>query len=1206
MYNKKIVVVVFFISCLFRQANSQFSLESLTGGGSSVAIPFVGTIEAKKKQLENNEKKLAELQKQSETSQDQTNQTLKKIETEINKTKKTLKSADEAEEKECLSKKMTILNDRQQNLINYQELWKKTDDIIKKNIKQINEIISFQEGKVEDEDRKPAFSWKELQKAQSKIYELIEKINTEKNQQENLKKQLTGEKEKLYSLQRQKETKTTESEDITNKIKANLEKENHEFRKILKLKAEIINEEINLLKEKIEYSNLLLESLDFEIQYKKNEIEYKQSKLNVLKDSLEEIKELLILEEDDVRSAKSAAQSQTQKTLQIKEDLNKQRDTKKLEKDKNYTQLDIDKIKLKNLKEIEEENRDNAQINLLETNTQKRKSIISLLNSELHLIGIKKDQADLSANLKEITAEILETRYKFGNKDIDLHNKIKEFKNLKEIALNYKKNLNQKETEAIKALREINKYIENVKSKEQDVKDKKNIIFKNDNKSYQETLNNISQTNTNLNKQLKIIQEFLSINEEILTKQQNEILNRYDFIIKDLEDKLIISNIWERSPKAISLKDLQKATLDAETFFRNIFWDTNKYLSPITTFYNIKDFKLLNYFWLLVFFALFFITLFSLKLALQQTQKEITKIIKKHPSSTLYLGQTLTEFILEHLKLLWGYLFIIIHITFDFKYIFSTITPLINPYFLAIFHLTSIPILIYLSKELLTKLKSLNEKLGYSILTENFQHQFIFLSSIALYSSAILLPLRKAFLSYSAEATEFPDVIIAAYILILVLVLLFAVSKEDVLKLIPNNKFFIWLKKQIDQHYYPVFIFFMSLLIISNPYIGYSNLAWYLAFVVPLSLAIIYGVFLVHSYIRKFSLYFFLTEEGEELHDKFEYAKTYYGFFIIASFLLISFFAFFFLARIWALDYTPSDLWRMISQDWVITTKDGNKLGIVQFITLVTFTVFGFVISSLVNKFILNKLFDVFRTEPGTQNTLSRITHYIIIIVAIILGFASIQLDNFIMYVGGLLLLGAGFGLKDLITDFIAGFFVLIERPIEIGHFIETNEVRGTVHKISPRSTTIRTARNFAIIIPNKDLINKPIINWGQGRFAVGFEMTITVNYGADPEKIKVILLETIQKNPTILKVPGIAIRLEDFVENGIQFFIRAFVSARKVRDQWDIASDLRFAIIKVFKENKIKIPFPQTVVHFAKDENKFVKAIDIKFDENLKPPEIK
>jgi len=258
-----------------------------------------------------------------------------------------------------------------------------------------------------------------------------------------------------------------------------------------------------------------------------------------------------------------------------------------------------------------------------------------------------------------------------------------------------------------------------------------------------------------------------------------------------------------------------------------------------------------------------------------------------------------------------------------------------------------------------------------------------------LYATSILIPLRLAFLHYTDVASEFPNVLLAAYSLILVVVILFFFTKEDVLKLLPSNTpFLLWLKKKIDNFYYPVFTFCMGLLILSNPYIGYSNLAWYLAFSVPCSTLVLYGVFFLHYTIRRYSAFFFIREEEEEVVDKFEHARTYYGFFIVFAFLFLLLGAFFILTRIWRFDYTIGTMWRALNFEWVL--KDvpvpGAKLGVVELMSVILFIASGFFVSSLVNRFVLYKLFDIFRTGPGTQNTVTRILHYMIIFVATVLG----------------------------------------------------------------------------------------------------------------------------------------------------------------------------------------------------------------------------
>jgi len=111
---------------------------------------------------------------------------------------------------------------------------------------------------------------------------------------------------------------------------------------------------------------------------------------------------------------------------------------------------------------------------------------------------------------------------------------------------------------------------------------------------------------------------------------------------------------------------------------------------------------------------------------------------------------------------------------------------------------------------------------------------------------------------------------------------------------------------------------------------------------------------------------------------------------------------------------------------------DNNKLGVVQFLTLATFVISGFLTSSLLDKFVLNKLFEILRTETGTQNTISKILHYVIISISCLLGFLSIHLEQFIFLVGGLLGIGLGFALKDVVTDFVAGFFVLMSVQLKL------------------------------------------------------------------------------------------------------------------------------------------------------------------------------
>ena len=661
-------------------------------------------------------------------------------------------------------------------------------------------------------------------------------------------------------------------------------------------------------------------------------------------------------------------------------------------------------------------------------------------------------------------------------------------------------------------------------------------------------------------------------------------------------------DIWSRSTYAISWSNLSKSVDDCDMFLRKIFWATPVFLNPLQGIGNLFGWAYTDYLGLLLFLLLFVIGYVVVYFPLILFQKKIKELVAAQNGrlAFLYLNliECLVSFSVNHFILLYIWLFIIIQRSISFVFYGNIIQSFLHSYFSAIYYLVMIPFALYLANQLVADLKNLNQRLSFFFFSEQAQSKFIMLISWLLYSGAVLLPFRKAFLQYGVVNSELPAVLFAAFSLILVIVLLLFFNKEDVIKLIPSQgTFFSWLKRIIEMYYYPVFVFFMGLLILSNPYIGYVRLAWFLAFAVPSSLLLITSAIFVHHYVRKFSLFFFMKESEDDLVVRFEYAKMYYGFFICLSFVCVCLLFFMFTARIWGFSYTLSTLWISVSEEWVCKLADGGKFGLVEVVISTLFIIFSFIVSSLFQKYLLNKLFDIFRTEPGAQNTIVRMSHYMVVTLVLILGCAFIGLSAYIKYLLTLLVIGVSLGLKDQITDFFAGLLVLLERQIEIGHYIETGDVQGTVEKIEARSTTIRTARNFSVIIPNRDLISRTIINWGRGRSSVGFELSLHIAFETDPELVRSLLFEVIQAHPMVLRMPNVVVRLEDFDTIGQLFFVRAFISSRKLREQWEIASDLRISILKALQKHNISIPYPKSSVDVILPDP-MQGGISIKFDQ--------
>lgn len=1191
-------VFIFFITLLI--PTSSYCLLPFSEADKAVALAFFSTIEQRKKRIEELEKQLSVFKRRSETENITLTRTLTKVKLDITHVQQQLKKTtdEKAIDIEYLNKKLMLLSDRKRNIIATQDLWKEGTETLEKNIKLNKETHEFLQGK--KEELKPVYSWREFRDAQMRTSEFLVKIESAKGKKDHLAKQRDAEREKVVTLLKQVDGKNKERD----KVIANTQRSATQPLSI-KQEADLLQEEISSLEEQVQLARLTIDTLNLEMRLQDDEIDLLNHKLNDLKLTLGFIEKRLVLDYNDIEVARAEWSNEAQKALHIKEDLELSAEPTKEEKVKVNAELDRIRSEVSTLKTAGK--KDEADTKNLSSLLRKLETKFAVLEKELTLVEAKKALAEMSVNIKEIQYRMIELQLSLRRpfEKSDLTQLFTNFKIQKEFAVSILKSLKDKRNEAISLLIESNRLIESLQARENKVKERENTIFKDKGIVFEETLQNTQDAKKNLLQQIFLTQQYLGVNSDLINNEE-KIITHYDLILGDLENRLKTMSIWKRSAKAITFAELTHALSEADTIFKRMFWETPHYFSPIFLATIIKDWIYHDLYLVLLFGLLFIFSYLTTRFILNITRRRRVALLNRtHPAQRAFFYHNIVlacmNFALEHFMLIFTWIFIYLHIFFKFSYIFATLKRFSAPFYVASFFIISIPLLVYLSHQLLSALKELNKKLSYLFFAEKIQDRLIALLTMFCYSTVILIPLRSALLSYTETPSQFATVILAAYSLILVMILALFVSKEYVLTMIPSKHFFLMLlKRLIDQYYYQVFFFTITLLILSNPYIGYSNLAWYLAFVVPSSVFVISAIFSLHHYIRKYSVFLFMKEEEDEITDKFEYAKTYYGFFIIFTFIILLLVAFLLVSRLWGYQYSVTDIWKLLSEDWVIKIDGTTPLGLVQFAILALFITGGFLISSLTQKFVLSKLFDVLRTEPGTQNTFTRIFHYTIIGLAIMLGFTAIKLAQFIFWVGGFLILGIGLALKDLVVDFVAGFFVLIERPIEIGNYVSIDTIEGTVRKIAARSTIITTGRNQSVIVPNKDLVNKQIINWGHGRFAIGIELAIRVEHESDPEMVKKVITSVLQSNPLILRVPNIVVRLEGFEENAFYFLARGFISARRVKDQFEIASALRIELIKAFREHSIALAKPQRVVHMAQDQDAGPKPpspLEIKFD---------
>lgn len=218
--------------------------------------------------------------------------------------------------------------------------------------------------------------------------------------------------------------------------------------------------------------------------------------------------------------------------------------------------------------------------------------------------------------------------------------------------------------------------------------------------------------------------------------------------------------------------------------------------------------------------------------------------------------------------------------------------------------------------------------------------------------------------------------------------------------------------------------------------------------------------------------------------------------------------------------------------------------------------------------------------QPGAGHAVVTIGTYLFWLVGLLLLLRMAGLDlSPLTVVAGAFSLGVGFGLQNIIQNFVAGIIILLERPIKIGDRIQAGEVVGEVASISFRSTVIVTNDNIDVIVPNADFITGKVTNWTQVNRQVRFSVPVGVSYAADPDLVSSILLDIARAEAGILAEPPPDVLFEAFGDSALQFRLRYWTET--YTDQPAVLqSRLNREILLRLRAAGIDIPFPQRVVH--------------------------
>lgn len=241
----------------------------------------------------------------------------------------------------------------------------------------------------------------------------------------------------------------------------------------------------------------------------------------------------------------------------------------------------------------------------------------------------------------------------------------------------------------------------------------------------------------------------------------------------------------------------------------------------------------------------------------------------------------------------------------------------------------------------------------------------------------------------------------------------------------------------------------------------------------------------------------------------------------------------------------------------------------------------GFVAAKNIRGVMEIGFFERFEMDTGARYATITILGYVLVGTGIVVGLSQLGIDwSKLQWIIAALGVGLGFGLQEIVANFVSGLIILFERPIRVGDFVTIGNLSGTVSNIKIRATTVTDFDNREVLLPNKSIITENVTNWTLKDSVTRIVVKIGVAYGSDIVKVRELLMQVIEEQNDVLELPAPQVFFLEHGDSSLNFEVRVFVG--RPAERLPMTHAINLGINQILEAHDIAIPFPQRDLHIV------------------------